>query len=144
MAKILHRSFRGEDVDLEHILMNQGESIAIGNAGLNARGDLIDARGRVLKTSEQIDREYKIAVEEEKRLGKNNKKFSISGNYQEIESFITPEQIHRQLQEFRANQEQTQQPAEHNVDEPVVGLNDITDMPELNTTDTQLNKRRRP
>lgn len=143
MAKILHRSFRGEDVDLEQLLMNQGESVALGNAGLNARGDLVDTKGRIVKTAEQIDKEYKIAVQEEKRTGKNNKKFSISGNYQQIESFITPEQIHQQLQDLRASQEHATQEKDEESNPPVLNIEDVQDIQELSNIDTQTNRKRK-
>jgi|HigsolmetaAR206D_1030411.scaffolds.fasta_scaffold06752_5 hypothetical protein len=52
------RSIRGETIDFTRLVNENGDEVALGNAMLNARGDLLDKRGRVIQTREEIKSEY--------------------------------------------------------------------------------------
>lgn len=53
-----HISMRGEVIDMNRLRDVNADIPALGNASLNARGDLIGKGGIVLKTQEQIEAEW--------------------------------------------------------------------------------------
>ena len=57
MAKI-HRSARGDAVDIDMVRLANESTIAIGNMRTNARGDQLGAGGKVVKTRSQVMQEY--------------------------------------------------------------------------------------
>lgn len=57
MSKI-HRSARGDAVDMDMIRLSNEGTIAIGNMKTNARGDQLGAGGQVVKTRAEIMQEY--------------------------------------------------------------------------------------
>jgi hypothetical protein len=59
MANV-HRTARGKGVDLDKLKLMNETTIAVGNADVNARGDIVKG-GKIIKTREQIAQEnYKI------------------------------------------------------------------------------------
>jgi hypothetical protein len=52
----IYKTAKGADLDLNQLKLNNEHVIAVGNAGVNARGDVVD-RGRVVKTREQVMQE---------------------------------------------------------------------------------------
>jgi hypothetical protein len=48
------KSMRGQDVDMAALAARDSHKVALGNAGLNARGDKVSKNGRVITTREQI------------------------------------------------------------------------------------------
>ncbi len=57
MSKI-HRSARGDAVDMDMVRLSNESTIAIGNMRTNARGDELGHGGKVVKTRAQIMSEY--------------------------------------------------------------------------------------
>ena len=57
MSKI-HRTARGDAVDIDMIRLANESTIAIGNMRTNARGDQLGAGGKVVKTRSQVMQEY--------------------------------------------------------------------------------------
>ena len=57
MSKI-HRTARGDAVDIDMIRLANESTIAIGNMRTNARGDQLGAGGKVIKTRSQVMQEY--------------------------------------------------------------------------------------
>jgi hypothetical protein len=55
MGKI--RSYKGVEVDTD-VLFGNDKTPAIGNMNVNAGGDIIDANGNVVKSRDQVAREY--------------------------------------------------------------------------------------
>lgn len=53
-----HISMRGEVIDMNRLRAVNADTPALGNASLNARGDIIGKGGVVLKTQEQIEAEW--------------------------------------------------------------------------------------
>jgi len=52
------RSMRGQIVDMARLAAENAEQSALGNASMNARGDIIAPGGGVVMSREQIAREY--------------------------------------------------------------------------------------
>lgn len=69
MAK-QHVSMRGEIIDFNRLRIANAEKVALGNAPMNARGDILGEKGTVLKTQEQIETEWAMKVAEQKDLVK--------------------------------------------------------------------------
>ncbi len=53
-------SMRGQVVDMTRLAAENAHKIALGNASMNARGDLI-GNGSIVKLREQIARDYHVA-----------------------------------------------------------------------------------
>jgi len=54
----LYRSAQGRVVDIEKLRLANEDSIAVGNMRVNARGDQLGPGGKVIKTRNQIMKEY--------------------------------------------------------------------------------------
>lgn len=52
------KSMRGKDVDFMRYMATHGDMAAVGNASMNARGDIIDKMGNVMRTRADISAEY--------------------------------------------------------------------------------------
>lgn len=57
MGKI-YRSMRGKPVDMETLRSRNELSIAVGNAGVNARGDELGPGGKIAKKREEVVAPY--------------------------------------------------------------------------------------
>ena len=53
----IYKTSRGSTIDLDRLKLINQTSIAVGNAGTNARGDIVQG-GKIIKTREQIAQEY--------------------------------------------------------------------------------------
>jgi hypothetical protein len=53
-----YTSIRGKEIDMEKLSLKHETEPAVGNAKLNARGDLLGPGGKIVKTREQIMQEY--------------------------------------------------------------------------------------
>jgi hypothetical protein len=53
-----YTSLRGKPVDMEKLNLKNELLPAVGNAKVNARGDLLGAGGKIVKTKEQILADY--------------------------------------------------------------------------------------
>lgn len=56
-----HITMRGERIDFNALIEQNATVPAIGNANMNARGDLLGKNGIVLKTQEQVEAEWAAA-----------------------------------------------------------------------------------
>ncbi len=63
-------------IDMSALVARNGDAIALGNARMNARGDIVTQRGLVLKTQEQIEAEWKRAKDRLKPSSSTNIKES--------------------------------------------------------------------
>lgn len=52
------RSKRGREIDMAALLSQKGDTLAVGNLGMNARGDMLDSNGNVVKTAKELAEEY--------------------------------------------------------------------------------------
>lgn len=53
-----HLSYKGKSVDMGAMLMMNEHKVALGNANMNARGDLLGAGGSIIKTREELANEF--------------------------------------------------------------------------------------
>lgn len=51
-------SARGEVIDMGALASRNSTVVALGNAGMNARGDIVDRAGKVLKTRDVVVQDY--------------------------------------------------------------------------------------
>jgi hypothetical protein len=49
-----HKTAKGREFNMQAFSSNRGETIAVGNSGRNARGDLLGPGGKVLSSSQEI------------------------------------------------------------------------------------------
>jgi hypothetical protein len=54
----MHRSMQGKVVDMDKLIGQHEMMPAIGNAKVNARGDLLGAGGKIIKKREDVMAEY--------------------------------------------------------------------------------------
>jgi hypothetical protein len=52
------RTMRGETLDMAALSARNANVVALGNANMNARGDIVDRQGKVLKAREVVVQEY--------------------------------------------------------------------------------------
>jgi hypothetical protein len=57
MGKV-YRSLKGKEVDMEKLALQNELQPAVGNMRVNARGDEIGADGKIIRTREQILKDY--------------------------------------------------------------------------------------
>lgn len=50
---MFHKSAKGRVVNFDEMVLKNAKTIAVGNANLNARGDVIGKNGKVVQTAEQ-------------------------------------------------------------------------------------------
>lgn len=63
MSKEVYRSANGKIVDMGALRLKNEKTRAVGNMKVNARGDEIDERGRVIrKKTEQVNNQYQRQV----------------------------------------------------------------------------------
>jgi hypothetical protein len=58
MVKKIHKTAMGSTIDMELVRLSNETVRAVGNMPVNARGDLIDSKGAIVKSREQIVNEY--------------------------------------------------------------------------------------
>lgn len=57
----VHYSYRGKAVDMNALSKKYEKEIALGNAKMNAKGDIIGRGGKIIKTREEQIAEYREA-----------------------------------------------------------------------------------
>jgi len=63
MSKEVYRSANGKPVDMGALRLKNEKTRAVGNMKVNARGDEIDERGRVIrKKTEQVSNQYQRQI----------------------------------------------------------------------------------
>lgn len=85
------RTMKGAILDFAQALAQNENSIAIGNAKMNAKGDILGPGGKVVKSREQIAREYHTANPKAVR--------KISLKDLEPDSFLSPSEAVAQARE---------------------------------------------
>ena len=58
MMAARHYTALGEPIDMAALVIKHSSAVALGNAKMNARGDVLGTNGVVLKTQEQIEAEW--------------------------------------------------------------------------------------
>jgi len=54
-------SMRGKVVDMNLLMAQNEDKLALGNAKMNARGDIVSSTGEIVSTSEQLIKQYNAA-----------------------------------------------------------------------------------
>jgi len=63
MTKKVYRTAQGKTVDLGSLILQNETVRAVGNMGVNARGDLVDSHNQSVKSrSQQVSRQYRRQV----------------------------------------------------------------------------------
>ncbi|CAM6053369.1 unnamed protein product [Sphagnum tenellum] len=62
-------TMRGKELDMAALITKNAHVRAIGNANMNARGDVLDASGKVVKSRKQIMMEYHESPQAVKSVG---------------------------------------------------------------------------
>lgn len=57
---MFHKSAKGRVVNFDEMVLKNAKTIAVGNANLNARGDLLGKNGKVVQTAEQRNASIQI------------------------------------------------------------------------------------
>lgn len=59
MTKQVYRTARGKNIDMGALILQNENVRAVGNMKVNARGDLLDDKGNVIKSKpEQVNTQY--------------------------------------------------------------------------------------
>lgn len=88
-----HKSALGNPVDWETLRAKNQHVVAVGNAKMNARGDIVDSNGKILKTAEQYTEEYNERNENAVRH------VSIKNDAVQPDEFVSPEEALKQATE---------------------------------------------
>lgn len=82
-----HFSMRGEVIDMNRLRSINGTAPALGNARVNARGDILGQGGIIIKTQEQIEAEWAAS--------KQAREASVRPADIKSENMIRPEQVNK-------------------------------------------------
>lgn len=77
------KSYRGQEVDLNRIIKEQGKTMALGNTNLNGQGDLVK-HGKIIKTKEQRNKEWNETHSYERAVEDLSKDNSLQGFEEEL------------------------------------------------------------
>jgi len=91
-----HKTARGREFNMAAFSAQQGDTIAVGNTLRNARGDVIDKYGKVIKTAKEIQEAYY------NRNPNAVKKVSIKedGTLPTVDVEVPPEDIVAEVKEY--------------------------------------------
>ncbi len=127
---VMVRSMRGTMVDMDNLVKNNQDAIAVTGGGLrmNARGDIILANG-IVKKVEQIEEEQKMIKKEREKVSLNNseklKKFHLK------RKFLTAKELQENLSkitnDIKINEKQSMV-----VDNKEKNLENLDDLDEIN------------
>ncbi len=57
------KTIKGKEIKMEALMIENQHAVALGNAKMNARGDLLGKNGKVVKTREDLAQEYNTKVQ---------------------------------------------------------------------------------
>lgn len=63
-----HTTMRGQPINMAALVAQNATRVALGNAGKNARGDLVTRNGAIIKTQEQLEAEQAAARAKNEQL----------------------------------------------------------------------------
>lgn len=52
------KTMRGQSLDMSQLIAKNEKTVALGNGSMNARGDIVDARGQVITPRERATNDY--------------------------------------------------------------------------------------
>lgn len=74
-----HKTARGREFNMQAFTANQGDKIAVGNSGRNARGDLIGPGGKIIATKQEI-----ASAVHEQNFAPSSKRVKLNPMEQEV------------------------------------------------------------
>jgi hypothetical protein len=96
MANIVYSSIRGTPINLDEIKAKYERTIAVGNASMNTRGDVVDSMGNIITPVEETIRNYNMtSVKPIQR---------VSLREMPDEYFMTPEQVKATVEKTQAEE----------------------------------------
>ena len=98
-----HKTMRGATLDMARMRAENSTAIALGNGRMNARGDLLGANGKILKTREQLLAEYNS------KNPKAVRQVNLSDESPLPDHFITPEEMIKRVQQQAKDAQAAQQ-----------------------------------
>lgn len=90
-AKRVHTTMRGKVIDLDGLRQRNELTPAVGNAKVNARGDLLGKGGKIVKSKDTILKEYyeqQNSVPDELAVSTTQKTNPVKETQQEQEAWI--------------------------------------------------------
>lgn len=57
-SKQTHKSMQGKPIDIDSLRQRHETTLAVGNAKVNARGDVLGPGGKIIKKAEDVATEY--------------------------------------------------------------------------------------
>ena len=63
-----YTTMRGRPIDMASLAAANSEKIAVGNAKMNARGDILGPNGIILRTQEQIEQEWHLNQQKQREV----------------------------------------------------------------------------
>ena len=119
MAKKVYKTMRGRPIDMGALAAANSEKIAIGNAKMNARGDLLGPNGIVLRTQEQVEAEWLRNQQRQQETAgiSNNIKAPLPPDRLPTNAFLEDQNFEPAVQAVESvsadNVEQVKKPAPH-------------------------------
>lgn len=86
------RTMRGVTLDMAQIMAQHETTVAIGNASMNARGDIVGPGGQIVKSKEQVVQEY--------YKGNPNSVKSVSLKEVQPDVFMTPGEVMEEIEKI--------------------------------------------
>lgn len=117
-----HTTARGEPIDIGALIAQNAQEPALGNAKMNARGDILGDKGIVLKTQEQIEADWEAEKAKQKLLA------GKPGNLKApLETMVDPTQVAPKnlTADKDFEPEINQLPDGHLIGEPIIGRPDV-------------------
>ena len=67
MARGVYRTAQGKFVNMDNLRLQNENEIAVGNMGVNARGDRVNKKGNIVKSRNQVVNEHYHEIDEAAR-----------------------------------------------------------------------------
>lgn len=90
---MIRKTMRGKTIDFAKLMAKHPNKVAVGNASMNTRGDMVDSHGMVVKPREELAREY------HRHNPKAVRQQSIRDISQEV--FLTPDEAWKQVSQTK-------------------------------------------
>lgn len=136
---------RGRNLNMDELVRQNEHVPAVGNTNLNARGDRLGPGGKIIKTKEELDKEYKAmaAYNNSSLTVKSPNVGSISPDNLSGVSVLTPQQAFQRQREAEAARQRAALEAQQAANGDVgVIVDNSAAIDAIDTTATELPKRK--
>lgn len=104
------RSFRGKNVDMLKLFHKNEKKIALGNAHMNARGDILGRGGIILKSREDQVKEYQEKIKEQEGMVGMKDPAELSDLEKKLRKVSKPEKVVAKKQKEEPKSEPKSEP----------------------------------